>query len=185
MNYASVLFSEIFEEFDKAKNREERVAILQKYGRNVWFKEFLNYAFNPKIHFDISQIPNYKPAVEPAGVCYSNLSNEMRRLYIFIAGHPKRTVKLDAKKEARILHALLSSVHKEEAALLVKCFRKDLGVRYLTARLVKEAFPNLPFDLPGDDRKEEVITTKPVKMIDKPSSPPKVTVVTTGATVKV
>ncbi len=148
MNYASVLFHEIFDEFNKAKNRDQRIAVLQKYGRNIWFKEFLNYSFNPKIHFDISQIPNYKPAVEPAGVCYSNLSNEMRRLYIFIVGHPKRTAKLDAKKEARILNALLGAVHKEEAELLVKCFKKDLEIKYLTARLVKEAFPTLPFDLP-------------------------------------
>jgi hypothetical protein len=147
MNYASVLFNEIFEEFDKAKTREARVAVLQKYGKNIWFKEFLNYAFNPKIHFDISQIPNYRPAVEPAGVCYSNLSNEMRRLYIFVVGHPKRSVKLDAKKEARILNALLGAVHKEEAALLVKCFKKDLEVKFLTARLVKEAFPELPFEI--------------------------------------
>jgi hypothetical protein len=172
MNYASVLFNEIIEEFDKARNREQRVAVLQKYGKNIWFKEFLNYAFNPKIHFDISQIPNYKPAVEPAGVCYSSLSNEMRRLYIFISGHPKRTAKLDAKKEARILNAVLGSVHKDEAALLVKCFKKDLEVRYLTARLVKEAFPELPF---------EVVTTEPV-------SPPKgeaKVVKTEGATIKV
>jgi hypothetical protein len=147
MNFASVLFNEIFDEFDKQKNRENRIAVLRKYAANIWFKEFLNYAFNPKIVFDIAQIPNYKPAVEPAGVCYSNLSNEMRRLYIFIVGHPKRTVKLPPLKEARILNALLGAVHKEEAALLVKCFKKDLEIRYLTPSLVKEAFPGLPFEV--------------------------------------
>lgn len=167
MNYASVLFSEIFEEFDKAKNREQRLAVLQKYGKNIWFKEFLNYAFNPKIHFDIAQIPDYKPAVEPAGICYSNLSNEMRRLYIFIVGHPKRTVKLDARKEARILNALLSSIHKEEAALLVKCFKKDLEIRYLTPSLVKEAFPTLPFELPqaASEVKEPVAKTPKIEKV--------------------
>jgi hypothetical protein len=161
MNYASVLFHEIFEEFGKAKNRETRIAVLQKYGKNIWFKEFLNYAFNPKIHFDITQVPAYKPALEPAGMNFSSLSNEMRRLYIFIAGHPKRTAKLDVRKEARILNALLSSVHKEEAALLVKCFKKDLEVRYLTARLVKEAFPTLPFEVaePVATKTDPAITT--------------------------
>lgn len=165
MNYASVLFHEIFAEFDKARTREARIAVLHKYGRNIWFKEFLNYAFNPKIHFDITQIPNYKPAVEPAGVNYSNLSNEMRRLYIFISGHPKRTSKLDVKKEARILNALLGAVHKEEAELLVKCFKKDLEVRYLTSRLVKEAFPELPFEVanavePASKAEVKVVETK-------------------------
>lgn len=183
MNYSSVLFNEIFAEFDLCKNRETRLAVLQKYGRNIWFKEFLNYAFNPKIQFDISQIPNYKPAVEPAGVCYSNLSNEMRRLYIFIVGHPKRTVKLPAVKEARILNALLGAIHKEEAELLVKCFKKDLEIRYLTARLVKEAFPGLPFELPEQvvQKDEEVKTIKK----DEEVKTIKIKIKTTGATVKV
>lgn len=178
MNYASVLFHEIFDEFNKARNRDQRIAVLRKYGRNIWFIEFLNYSFNPRICFDISQIPNYKPAVEPAGVCYSNLSNEMRRLYIFISGHPKRSGKLPAVKEARILNALLGAVHKEEAALLVKCFKKDLEIRYLTPSLVKEAFPELPFVLPQATEevaiKEVVAETVKAKKIK-----------TTGATIKV
>jgi len=145
MNNNSALFNEVFEEFDKAKTRDQRIAVLQKHGRNVWFKEFLNYVFNPKIKFDIMEIPSYRPSPQPAGLCFSTLSNEIRRLYIFIEGHPKRAAKLDAKKEQRILVALLESIHKGEAELLVKCFNKDLDVRYLTARLVKEAFPEIPF----------------------------------------
>lgn len=168
MNFASILFNEIFDEFSKQKNRENRLAVLRKYGQNIWFKEFLNYAFNPKITFDIAKIPNYRPAVEPAGVCYSNLSNEMRRLYIFIVGHPKRTVKLPAVKEERILNALLGAVHKEEAALLVKCFKKDLEIPYLTPSLVKEAFPAMPFVLAESEpvaAKVEVVEVPKVKKI--------------------
>ncbi len=142
-----MLFSEIIEEFNKANGREARVAVLQKYGVNPWFREFLNYAFNPRIRFDIGQIPTYKPAPEPAGLNFTNLSNEFRRLYIFVDGHPKRTAKLDAKHEERILNVLLSSLHKDEAELLVKLFSKNLGVKYLTARIVKEAFPNMPFEV--------------------------------------
>lgn len=160
MNYASFLFSEIFKEFDKAKTREQRIAVLQKYGfANVWFREFLNYSFNPKIKFDIDKIPGYKPAVEPEGLCFSNLSNEMRRLYIFIQGHPKRVAKLSAKKESSILHSVLSTIHKDEAELLVKCFTKDLDIKFLTPSLVKEAFPNLPFVL------EDSTVTPPVKLL--------------------
>src|SRR5574340_527433 len=136
-----MLFSEIFEEFNKASNRESRIVVLQKYSANIWFKEFLNYAFNPRIRFDIGSIPTYKPSTAPAGLNYTNLSNELRRLYIFIVGHPKRTAKMDARKEARVLSALLGALHKDEAALLVNLFQKKLGVKYLTARLVKEAFP--------------------------------------------
>lgn len=167
MRFANTLFHEIFEEFDKAKNREQRIAVLQKYGNaNRWFLEFLNYSFNPKIRFDIGNIPVYKPAVEPAGLCFSNLSNEMRRLYIFIEGHPKRTAKLDAKKESRILHMLLSSVHKEEAALLVRLFKKDLAVKQLTPLLVAEAFPSLPFA-------KELLNPTPAPVIPDPAPKPR------------
>jgi len=147
MKYSNVLFSEIFQEFSKCRARDKRVEVLRKYGDNRWFLEFLNYAFNPRIQFDIDNIPNYKPAVEPAGLNYASLTNEIRRLYIFIIGHPKRTGKLDAKREARILHTLLSSLHRDEAELLVKLFAKKLEVPYLSARLVKEAFPQLPFEV--------------------------------------
>lgn len=146
MSNGNVLYSEIFEEFNKANGREARIAVLRKYGNtNVWFREFLNYAFNPKINFEVSQIPNYKPSVDPAGLNYTYLNHELRRLYIFIVGHPKRIAKLDPRKEARILNALLGALHKDEAALLVKLFSKKLDIKYLSPRLVKEAFPHLPF----------------------------------------
>ena len=147
MRYSNVLFSEIITEFSKCRDRAKRIEVLRKYGDNRWFLEFLNYAFNPRIQFDIDNIPEYKPAVEPAGLNYSSLTNEVQRLYIFIQGHPKRTVKLDARREQRILQALFASIHKDEAALLVKLFKKDLDVPYLSARLVKEAFPQLPFEV--------------------------------------
>lgn len=154
--FTNVLYSEIFEEFDKVKNREDRLQILRKYGNdNVWFKEFLNYAFHPYIRFDITQIPDYKPSVDPAGLSISTLNNELRRLYIFIPGHPKRTAKLDPKKESRILYALLTSLHKDEAALLVGLFKKNLGVKYLTASLVKEAFPNMPWNVESVEKKDD------------------------------
>lgn len=157
--YSNMLFSEIFAEFDKAKLREHRIAVLQKYGADhTWFKEFLNYAFNPKIRFEVSAIPDYKPSVDPPGLTITTLNNEMRRLYIFVVGHPKRTGKLDPKKEQHILYTMLTSLHKDEAALLVGLLRKKLGIKYLTARTVKEAFPTLPFEVEAEEEEK-----KPVK----------------------
>ena len=63
---AEKLYSEIFEEFDKAKNKQERLAVLRKYD-HPRFREFLNCAFNPHIKFDV-EIPPYRPAIEPAGL---------------------------------------------------------------------------------------------------------------------
>ncbi len=171
--YHNMLFSEIFSEFDKAKTRETRIAVLQKYGTdNVWFREFLNYAFNPRIVFDITKVPDYPVSHDPAGLTISTLNNEMRRLYIFIVGHPKRTVKLDQRKEQHILYTLLTSLHKDEAALLVGLFRKKLGVKFLTARTVKDAFPSMPFEaveekeekpVPAKKNLIQVLTGAPIK----------------------
>jgi hypothetical protein len=157
------LYSEIFDEFGTETTRDGRLGVLRKYQNNKWFTEFLNYAFNPKIRFDILKVPNYKPAVEPAGLNFTYLNNEMRRLYIFIAGHPKRTAKLDARKEERILNALLGSLHKDEAVLLVKLFQKNLGVKYLTARLVKEAFPFMPFEVAPTEAELEAASAPATK----------------------
>ncbi len=146
--YTNMLFSEIFIEFTGKTNREDRIEVLRKYGNeNVWFRTFLNYAFNPKIKFDIHGIPEYKPSHDPAGLSITTLNNEMRRLYIFIEGHPKRVMKLDPKKEARILSALLISLHRDEAALLVGLLQKNLNVKYLTAKTVKDALPTMPFEI--------------------------------------
>jgi hypothetical protein len=168
MSNGNVLYSEIFAEFDKANGREARIAVLRKYGNtNVWFREFLNYAFNPKIMFDVSQVPNYKPAVEPAGLNYTYLNHELRRLYIFIVGHPKRIAKLDARKEERILNALLGALHKDEAALLVKLFSKKLDIKYLSPRLVKEAFPNMPFTVEDKPVPTPIVTADEAPKKDK------------------
>jgi hypothetical protein len=38
---------------------------------------------------------------------------------------------------------ILEALHKDEAALLLRLVKKDLGVKFLTRKLVEEAFPGL------------------------------------------
>ena len=138
-----VLYSEIFKEFEMANNRQERIGILQKYG-NHQFKEFLNYAFNPDIKFDISEIPQYKPSVLPAGLNDTYLALE-KRLYLFLPVHKKYEKKLKKEREQAILGSILASLHKDEAKLLEQVMTKSLKIKNLTPKLVKEAFPEMPF----------------------------------------
>ena len=135
------LYSEIFEDFDKCKNKEERIGVLRK-NFHPRFAEFLQMAFHPNIEFDVP-IPNYRPATEPAGLNFSYIDTEISKMYRFIKGHPKRPEGLTPHKQTSILLVILESLHKDEAELLVKLFRKDLGVKYLTLNLVKEAYPTL------------------------------------------
>jgi hypothetical protein len=138
---AEKLYSEIFEEFDNAKNKAERIAVLRKYD-HARFREFLNYVFNPNIKFDV-EIPNYRIAVEPAGLNFTYLSAEMPKMYRFIVGHPMRADGLSPTKQKQLLVVILESLHKDEAALLVKLLKKNLGIKHLNLSLVLEAFPGI------------------------------------------
>jgi hypothetical protein len=68
--------------------------------------------------------------------------------YRFITGHAKKSPDLKPYKQTQLLLVILESLHKDEAELLCKMFKKDLGVKYLTPRLIKEAYPeiNLPLE---------------------------------------
>jgi hypothetical protein len=42
-----------------------------------------------------------------------------------------------------LLAVLLETLYHEEAEILVKIIKKDLGIKYLTDKIVKEAFPDI------------------------------------------
>lgn len=142
----TILYSEILDEFELATTKGARLAVLRKHGDRR-FKEFLNYAFNPKVVFDVPfPLPSYKPALEPAGLNYTNLNAVVEKLYIYVIGHPRRKGKMSAKQTHDHLITTMESLHATESALLSKMFLQDLGIRFLTIKLLKEAFPDLPFD---------------------------------------
>ena len=135
------LLHEIMDEFDQAKTREEKVNVLKKYdSKNL--REFFVALFNETVQFDV-EVPNYRPAPEPAGLNYLYLETEVPKLYRFVKNHPNRPKELTAKKQKELLTVMLESLHKDEAALLIKLMKKDLGIKFLTPSLVKEAYPNI------------------------------------------
>jgi len=136
-----LLFSEILELFSKAETRKQKLEVLKKNGDEA-FKQFLFIAFHPNIKFDI-EAPAYRPSTEPAGLNYAYLRIEMRKIYRFITNHPEKSPELSADKQRQLLVVILESLHKDEAELLVKLFKKDLGVRYLTRRTSNDALPEV------------------------------------------
>ncbi len=139
------LVHEIFAEFRKAPTRETKIMVLRKYG-SFQFKELLNYAYNPGIVIDISQIPTYKKSVQPAGLNDMYLLYQgMKKLYLFIPKHARYVAKLPVNKEQAILSTILSSLHTEEAKILEDVLMKRLKVDGLTPKLILEAFPDMPF----------------------------------------
>ena len=137
------LYSEILAEFDTAPTRSGKIAVLQKHD-HPRFRNFLAMVYNPDIVFEV-EIPAYRPAPEPAGLNYTYLDIEVPKLYRFILGHPKlEGAVLDERKKKSLLTSTLESLHKDEAELLVKAItKKDLDVKYLTPRIIKEAYPDI------------------------------------------
>ena len=137
------LYSEILAEFDTAPTRSDKIAVLRK-NDHPRFRNFLAMVYNPDIKFEV-EIPTYRPAIEPAGLNYTYLDIEVPKLYRFILGHPKlEGAVLDEKRKKSLLTIVLESLHKDEAELLVKAItKKDLGVKFLTSRIIKEAYSDI------------------------------------------
>jgi len=136
------LYTEIFEDFDKAQNKNERIAILQRHD-HPRFRQFLAYAFNDAIQFDVVLPEKYRPATEPAGLNHAYLDTEVLKLYRFIKGHPQKPVNFTGHKQTQMFLVILEALHKDESALLLRLVKKDLGVKFLTRKIVEEAFPGI------------------------------------------
>lgn len=135
------LYSEVFDRFERATSRKEKIEILRKAG-DARFQEFLRLAFNESIEFDV-EIPKYLPSIIPAGLNECYLHQEMSKMYRFIKDHPDRPGGFGGVKQKNILISILEGLHKDEAELLIKMLKKKLDIKFLTPSLVKEAFPNL------------------------------------------
>jgi hypothetical protein len=138
---AELLYSEILDEYKKLQTKEERIFYLRKQ-EHFGLLEFLKCVFHPKIIFDVI-IPEYRPAIEPAGLNFTYLDMEMKKVYRFIKSHPGRPAGLSADRQTSLLKNVLESLHKDEAELMIKMIHKNLGIEELNKKIVKEAFPNL------------------------------------------
>lgn len=132
-----LLFTEIFEQIELAVDKDERIKILKK-NESVPLKDFFRLLYDDNIKFDV-EIPTYKPAPEPAGLNFTYLFTEVKKLYRYIKGDPRAEI-LTPKKKKELLVVTLESLHKDEAELLVGLLNKDIGVRHLNEKLVKEAY---------------------------------------------
>jgi len=133
---------EILDEFEKAKNKKDRMGVI---GQNLSkiLTEVLLLTFHPQYDWYIKELPDwYRPNEVPPGMGYAQLSTEIRKLYMFRKGDPTAD-KLTDKKRAQLLYEFLQNLEPREAEVVMGIFNKDLGVKGLDYKFVKEAFPNL------------------------------------------
>lgn len=133
---------EVFDEFELAKNKKERMGVIGNNLSKV-LTDVLKLTFDPAYEWYIKEVPEgYVIKDVPAGMSYAQLSTELRKMYMFQKGHPTADT-LTPKKREQLLVEYLQNLEPREAEVVMGIFNKDLGVKGLDYKFVKEAFPNL------------------------------------------
>lgn len=134
---------EVFDEFEKAKNKKERMDVI---GRNLSkvLVDVLQLTYHPGFEWKIKELPeDYKiPTDMLPGITHDTLNAQLRRLYMFRVGDPTAE-QLTDKRRNELLVQILESIEPREAEVILGIFQKDLGVKGLDYKFVKEAFPHL------------------------------------------
>jgi hypothetical protein len=133
---------EVFDEFELAKNKKARMDVIGQNLSKV-LTEVLQLTFHPRYEWYIKEVPQgYVIKNVPAGMGYAQLSTELRKMYMFQKGN-ETADKLTDKKREQLLVEYLQNLEPREAEVVMGIFNKDLGVKGLDYKFVKEAFPNL------------------------------------------
>ncbi len=134
---------EIFDEFEEAKTKEARMGVIERNLSKV-LVDVLQLTYHPDFQWKVKELPdNYKvPTDMLPGITHDSLNSQLRRLYMFRVGDPTAE-SLSEKRRNELLIQILESIEPREAEVVLGIFQKDLHVKGLTYKFVKEAFPNL------------------------------------------
>jgi hypothetical protein len=134
---------EVFDEFEKAKNKKERMDVI---GRNLsqTLHDVLLLTFHPDCKWKVNELPDdYRiPNDVLPGITFDSLAHQLRKLYLFQVGN-ETAEKLTDRKQQELLFQLLNALEPREAEIIMGILRKDLGVKGLDYKFVKEAFPQM------------------------------------------
>lgn len=136
------LVFEVFDEFAKAKTREERINVLRR-DNSFALKSVLKGTFDPKVQFVITEAPPYKSSDAPPGLGYSTIHQELGRVYLFQRDHPRVAPGFTDKRRREILIQILEVLESREAEVFMNMLLKKTDVPGLDASIVEEAFPGL------------------------------------------
>lgn len=133
---------EIFEEYENAATKEERIAVLRR-NQNFALKSVLKGTYDPNVKFAIDKVPLYKPSDAPIGLGYTTIHTELDRIYLFEVNNPRTSPDLSSNRKEQILIQMLEAMEKREAEVFMNMLLKKQKVKGLNAGIVKEAFPDL------------------------------------------
>lgn len=133
---------EVFDEFNKAKSKTDRIDTLRR--NDTWaLRQVLLGAFHPTVKFTVKKVPEYKKVEMPAGMSYGHMTEALSRVYLFQEGNPRVPAGLTEKRKEELLMQILESLEIQEAEVFSGMLLKNLKVKYLTEALINEAFPGL------------------------------------------
>jgi len=139
----TLTIGEIIGEFEKAKNRQAKKEVLEKYKTVEALRYLLCGTFDPKVQWTITEEPDYAKDIEtPEGEEPNNLYIEMPKCYIFVKDNPK-SARLKPKRTKELLIQILESLGEYEAQLYMQMLKKKSKVKGLTSKLVLEVFPGM------------------------------------------
>ena len=134
-----LLYSEIAMKINNAKDKPRKLKVLQE-NDSIALRQVLKAAFDPKIEWAVPQgdVP-YTVNDAPMGTDHTVLSQEAKRLYLFVKGGDN-TIK-QSKRELLFIQ-MLEGLSAAEAEFLVAVVNNKINNKYkgFTANLVKEAF---------------------------------------------
>jgi hypothetical protein len=136
--------SEIFQEFNRVSDRQEKKNVLLKY-RNVKALQFtIRAGMHPRIQFKFKEIPEYKSVGEvPVGMGYVTVASEIRKLYLFEEGNPRAPANLSESKRGKLLMGILEGMDRIEAEVFKGIILKNLPIAGLSKEMVEEVWPGL------------------------------------------
>jgi hypothetical protein len=133
------LMSEIATKVNNAKDKPRKLKVLKDHD-SVPLRQVLKGAFHPDIKWLLPKgdVP-YTPNDAPLGTDHTILSQEAKRLYLFIEGGDNTITQ--NKRETTFVQ-MLEGLSAEEAEFLIAVVNKKVNNKYkgFTANLVKEAF---------------------------------------------
>lgn len=131
---------EILNEFSKANNKAERLGVLKKYSNVPALTDVLRGTFDDSLQFTL---PAGKPPYTPnrPESAPSTLRKQHKQFGYFVKGGPGD--RMPKYKVETLFIRLLESIHPEDAEIVLSMVAKKSPVKYLTKKLVQEAFPNL------------------------------------------
>lgn len=131
---------EILEKAVKAKSRDERIKVLQD-NQIMPVLDILRGTFDDTIQWNLPDgEPPYTPNDESTPP--STLLKQHLNFKYFVKGL-RESNSLNKIKREKMFIDLLESVHPRDAELVISMINKKSPHRYLTKKLVQEAFPEL------------------------------------------